>query len=55
MRLHLKRDGHDPRSIDLAVVLLLLIMTVCGLEFLNRDHGLSTSMAFIEPSQTVRW
>lgn len=55
MRWKIRRDGHDPRQIDLLAVLLILI-AIAGayLYFAHRSDTASTS-AFIVPSQSVRW
>ena len=54
MRLHLNKGGHAPGAIDVAVVIVLVILVVAGLQFMNSGGGLSMTSPFIEPSQTVR-
>jgi len=56
MRLHLHRDGHDPRQIDLVAVIALLITVfgaVCYMSGSSSVQGPTAS--YIEASQSARW
>lgn len=48
--------GHDPRQVDLvAVIALLIIVAVSGWYLTTSFAPPSSTVAFIEPSQSVRW
>lgn len=56
MRLHLDRDGHDPRQIDLLAIIVLLVLVFCSILYLNRSPPESVvTLSFNVPSQSVRW
>jgi hypothetical protein len=55
MRWKIDHHGHDPRQIDLAAILALLIVIVAACRFYNEQPNISSRTAFIEPSQSVRW
>jgi hypothetical protein len=48
--------GHDPRQVDLVAVIALLIVVAASGWYLTTSFATSSStIAFIEPSQSVRW
>jgi hypothetical protein len=55
MRWKISRHGHDPRQIDLVAALALLIIIVAGYQYFAHNPEVPRTMAFIEPSQSVRW
>jgi hypothetical protein len=55
MRWKISHHGHDPRQIDLLAVLALLIIIVAGYRYFGGNPEPPSTMAFIEPSQSVRW
>jgi hypothetical protein len=56
MRWRISPHGHDPRQIDLVAIFALLILIGAAFEYLGRTQTPPTSTtAFIESSQTVRW
>jgi hypothetical protein len=56
MRLHLHRDGHDPRQIDLVAVIALLVAVYGGVCFLaSPNFSPASTTTFIEASQSARW
>jgi len=56
MRGKISHHGHDPRQIDLLVVITLLILIVAAcFYFTHRVNPPPRPSAFIEPSQSVRW
>ena len=55
MRWKISHHDHDPRHLDLLVVIAILIAIAAAWFFLTyRAHTTSTA-AFIVPSQSVRW
>lgn len=54
MRLHINRDSHDPRQIDLVAVIALLVVVFVAICYLGSPALTPTATTFIEPSQTVR-
>jgi hypothetical protein len=57
MRWKISHRGHDPRQIDLLAVIALAILIISAWSYLA-DHTAtppSSSTAFVEPSQSVRW
>jgi hypothetical protein len=56
MRWKISHHGHDPRQIDLLAIIALLIVIVGATLYLaGRVVQPSTTTAFVEPSQNVRW
>jgi len=55
MRWKISHHGHDPRQIDLLALLALLIIIVAAYLYFGGHHEPSSTTAFIEPSQNVRW
>jgi hypothetical protein len=55
MRWKISHHGHDPRQIDLLAVLALLIVIVAAWRYFDGSSEPSSTTAFIEPSQSVRW
>lgn len=56
MRLHIHRDGHDPRQIDLLAVIILMLVVFGAICYLSSPSFVQVSTSsFIEPSQSVRW
>lgn len=56
MRWKISHHGHDPRQIDLVAVFALLILIVTAYRYFeNAPSPVASTIAFIEPSQTVRW
>ena len=55
MRWKISHRGHDPRQIDLLTVLALLILIVSADRYFCESPVATSSIAFIEPSQSVRW
>jgi hypothetical protein len=53
MRWKISHRHHDPRHLDLALALVIVIVAVC--RFLSGGSNLPSSSAFIVPSQSVRW
>ena len=47
--------GHDPRQIDLLAVLALLIVIIAAWRYFGDYSAPPSTLAFIEPSQSVRW
>jgi hypothetical protein len=56
MRWKISHRGHDRRQIDLLAVIALVILIVSAWSYLA-DHTAtpSSTTAFVEPSQSVRW
>jgi hypothetical protein len=56
MRWKSSHHGHDPRQIDLAAILALVIVIVAAYRWFNHSAtDVPSSSAFIVPSQSVRW
>ena len=56
MRWKISRHGHDPRQIDLLVVIALLILLIASAYlYFTHDAQAPNNTAFIVPSQSVRW
>jgi hypothetical protein len=55
MRWKISHHGHDPRQIDLLAVLAILIVIVSAYRYFDDRPQPSSTTAFIEPSQSVRW
>lgn len=55
MRWKISRNGHDPRQIDLLVVIALLIVIVGAYRYFTYSPAKPNTTAFIVPSQHVRW
>ncbi len=55
MRWKISHHGHDVRQVDLLVAIALLILTVAAWRYFEGSPEPPNTMAFIEPSQTVRW
>jgi hypothetical protein len=55
MRWKLRPSGHDPRQIDLLVVIALVVVIVAVDYFFTERPKPLTTGDFIEPSQSVRW
>jgi hypothetical protein len=55
MRWKISRHGHDPRQIDLAALLALLIVIVAAFSYFSQSARLPNMAPFIVPSQSVRW
>jgi hypothetical protein len=55
MRWKISHHEHDPRQIDLLAVLALLVIIVAGYHYFASRPQPSSTTAFIEPSQSVRW
>ena len=55
MRWKTGQHGHDPRQIDLLVIVALVVV-ILGATFYFSDHTAPpNNTALIEPSQHVRW
>jgi hypothetical protein len=54
MRWRIRREGHDPRQIDLLAALALVVVIIAAWHYFDKPAPPVTS-AFIEPSQHVRW
>jgi TRAP-type C4-dicarboxylate transport system permease small subunit len=55
MRWKISHHGHDPRQIDLLVILALLVIIVAGWHYFSHRAESQNTTAFIVPSQSVRW
>jgi len=57
MRWKIKGHGHDPRQIDLLVVLALVLASLGAFVYVTSMAASKapSATAFIVPSQTVRW
>jgi hypothetical protein len=56
MRWKISHHGHDPRQIDLAAILALVIVIVAAYRYFSHSAtDVPSSSAFIVPSQSVRW
>jgi hypothetical protein len=55
MRWKISHHGHDPRHIDLLAVLALLIIIIAAYHYFGGTPDPPNTLAFIEPSQSVRW
>ena len=55
MRWKISHHGHDPRQIDLLAVLVLLVLIVTAYRYFTYSPEAASTMAFIEPSQSVHW
>jgi len=55
MRWKISHRGHDPRQIDLAAVLALVIIIIAAYRYFVHNPELPSTTAFIVPSQSVRW
>jgi hypothetical protein len=55
MRWKISHHGHDPRQIDLLVVLALLIIIVAAYRYFTYSPEVPGNTAFIVPSQSVHW
>ena len=47
--------GHDPRQIDLVAIFALLILIAAAFEYFGQSPQVTSTAAFVDPSQTVRW
>jgi hypothetical protein len=50
-----KTGHHDPRQIDLLAAITLLVIIVAACLYVTHRSEVSTTTAFIVPSQSVRW
>jgi hypothetical protein len=56
MRWKISHRGHDPRQIDLAAALALVVVIVAALQLFGGSPVTPDNTAtFIVPSQNVRW
>jgi hypothetical protein len=55
MRLHIEKNGHDPRQVDLVAVIALIVLVFGIICYLSGPTNEQTTTAFIVPSQTVHW
>ncbi|HEV7407273.1 MAG TPA: hypothetical protein VGO01_02200 [Bradyrhizobium sp.] len=56
MRWKISDRGHDPRQIDLAAVLALVIIIIGAYRYFDhRATDVPSPATFIVPSQSVRW
>lgn len=55
MRWKLDHHRHDPRHIDLLVVLALVVAIVAAWRFFEGGSDAPSNASFIVPSQSVRW
>jgi hypothetical protein len=56
MRWKISHRGHDPRQIDLAAVLALVIIIVAVYRYFEHSSvDVRSAPTFIVPSQSVRW
>jgi hypothetical protein len=55
MRWKLSHNGHDPRYIDLAAILALLIVIIAACRFFTGPSDTPSTTSFIVPSQHVHW
>ncbi|MBR0692800.1 hypothetical protein [Bradyrhizobium lablabi] len=55
MRWKIRRNGHDPRQIDLLAILALLILIVAAYHYFAYRPEAPGNTAFIVPSQSVKW
>jgi hypothetical protein len=55
MRWKMRRNGHDPRQIDLMAIIVILIATAAAYVYFTHHADTANSAAFIVPSQSVRW
>jgi hypothetical protein len=55
MRWKISRHGHDPRQIDLAALLALLIVIVAAFSYFSESPKFPNTAPFIVPSQSVHW
>jgi hypothetical protein len=55
MRWKISRNGHDPRHIDLLVIIVILVATAAAYVYFTHHPHAANRAAFIVPSQSVRW
>jgi hypothetical protein len=56
MRWKISHRGHDPRQLDLAAALALVIIIIAAYRYFDhRAADVRSAPTFIVPSQSVRW
>jgi hypothetical protein len=55
MRWKISHRGHDPRHLDLAAAIALVILIIAVCRFLDSGAHSPSTADFIVPSQSVRW
>jgi hypothetical protein len=55
MRWKIHHPEHDPRHVDLLAVFALLILIAAAFSYFEQVPNTPSTIAFIEPSQTVHW
>ncbi len=60
MRWKISHGGHDPRQIDMATLLVILVVIIAACRYFGSSSFSDNSEAsskptFIVPSQSVRW
>ncbi len=51
----ISHGGHDPRRIDLAAVLVLLVLIVAACRLFGGVSNTPNTTAYVLPGQSVRW